>query len=67
MEDRILDTSTGLFVPVVKAGITNDIERRRREYEKCGNKNWMYYWDTDCVRVTGEPGPFLWLICADLQ
>jgi hypothetical protein len=54
LEDEIVDPMTGIRTRVMKMGITNDIDRRRTEYEDCGDKTWRYYWDTDYARVTGE-------------
>jgi hypothetical protein len=54
LEDEIVDPITGIRTWIMKMGISNDIDRRRKEYEKCGDKTWWYYWDTDYARVTGE-------------
>ncbi|KAK7020318.1 hypothetical protein R3P38DRAFT_3197613 [Favolaschia claudopus] len=43
----------GVYVGTrVKFGLTNNIDRRRREYRGCGGMCWISYWASDCVKLT---------------
>ncbi|KAK6997103.1 hypothetical protein R3P38DRAFT_2799099 [Favolaschia claudopus] len=53
-EQRVFDRSGAYIGTRVKYGLTNKMERRRREYGKCGGMRWISYWATDCVKLTGE-------------
>jgi hypothetical protein len=55
LQEYVIDPATGARSAVrVKYGITNNIDRRQKQYTKCGDIEWLYYWPTDCVRITGE-------------
>ncbi|KAK7007627.1 hypothetical protein R3P38DRAFT_2792421 [Favolaschia claudopus] len=46
---------SGVYIGTrVKYGLTNNIDRRRREYRDCGRMRWISYWATDCVKLTAN-------------
>ncbi|KAJ7865490.1 hypothetical protein B0H14DRAFT_2573910 [Mycena olivaceomarginata] len=57
LQEYVIDPATGARSAVrVKYGITNNIDRKQKQYTKCGDIEWLYYWPTDCVRITGIGG-----------
>ncbi|KAK7050195.1 hypothetical protein R3P38DRAFT_2763251 [Favolaschia claudopus] len=45
--------ASGVYIGTrVKYGLTNNIDRRRREYRDCGVTRWISYWKTSSVKLT---------------
>ncbi|KAK7038346.1 hypothetical protein R3P38DRAFT_2770616 [Favolaschia claudopus] len=45
--------ASGVYIGTrVKYGLTNNIDRRRREYRDCGVMQWISYWKTGCAKLT---------------
>ncbi|KAK6980706.1 hypothetical protein R3P38DRAFT_3235312 [Favolaschia claudopus] len=48
----VFDWNTGLWHSQIKYGLTDNLQRRMRQYKKCGAINWLYCWPTSCVKLT---------------
>ncbi|KAK7027668.1 hypothetical protein R3P38DRAFT_3190727 [Favolaschia claudopus] len=46
------DPTSGWWFPLIKYGLSSNLELRMEAYNACFPSTWLFYWPTRCVKVT---------------